>query len=56
MAKGECGMLYLYTGGGGVAMIFSFDKSASLEGDQKKKHEMVKGGGGGGLKKNERKK
>ena len=31
MAKGEFDMLYLCAGGGG-AMIFSFDKSTSLEG------------------------
>ena len=31
MAKGEFGMLYLCAGGGG-GMIFSFDKSTSLEG------------------------
>ena len=35
-------------------MIFSFDKSTSLEGGQKKTPEMI--GGGGGLPKNERKK
>ena len=54
MAKGEFDMLYLCAGGGGGAMIFSFDKSTSLEG----------GGGSektpwddqGGLQKNERKK
>ena len=33
-------------------MIFSFDKSASLEGGSEKKPEMI---GGGGLQKNERK-
>ena len=32
MAKGEFDMLYLCAGGGGGAMIFSFDKSTSLEG------------------------
>ena len=33
MAKGEFDMLYLCAWGrGGVAMIFSFDKSTSLEG------------------------
>ena len=36
MAKGEFDMLYLCAGGGGGAMIFSFDKSTSLEGLQKK--------------------
>ena len=39
-------------GGGGVeAVIFSFDKSTSLEGGQKKNPEMIRG-----LPKNERKK
>ena len=39
MAKGEFDMLYLCAGGGGGwgAMIFSFDKSASLEGWSDKK-------------------
>ena len=37
MAKGEFGMLYLCAGGGGGAMIFSFDKSTSLEGRGQKK-------------------
>ena len=33
MAKGEFDMLYLCAGrGGGGSMIFSFDKSTSLEG------------------------
>ena len=36
MAKGEFDMLYLCAGGGG-AMIFSFDKSTSLEGGSEKK-------------------
>ena len=36
MAKGEFHMLYFCAGGGGGAMIFSFDKSTSLEGGQKK--------------------
>ena len=35
MAKGEFDMLYLSAGG---AMIFSFDKSTSLEGGSEKKH------------------
>ena len=45
MAKGEFDM-YLCVGGGG-AMIFSFDKSTSLEGGggQKKNSEMIRGGG-----------
>ena len=38
-------------GEGGGAMIFSFDKSTSLEGDQKKNPEMIGGGGGGASKK-----
>ena len=36
MAKGEFDMLYLCARGGG-AMIFSFDKSTSLEGGSEKK-------------------
>ena len=37
MAKGQFDMLYLCAGGVGEgAMIFSFDKSTSLEGGQKK--------------------
>ena len=36
MAKGEFDMLYLCAGGGG-AMMFSFDKSTSLEGGVRKK-------------------
>ena len=52
MAKGEFDMLYLSAAGGGGAMIFSFDKSTSLEGGQKKNPEMIRGG----LQKNERKK
>ena len=36
-------MLYLCAGGGG-AMIFSFDKSTSLEGCQKKNSEIIRGG------------
>ena len=44
MAKGEFDMLYLCAGGGG-AMIFSFDKSTSLEGGgQKKNPEVIRGG------------
>ena len=35
MAKGDLNMLYLCAGGGG-AMIFSFDKSTSLEGGSEK--------------------
>ena len=41
MAKGEFDMLYLCAGGarggGGRAIIFSFDKSTSLEGGVRKK-------------------
>ena len=37
MAKGEFDMLYLSAAGGGGAMIFSFDKSTSLEGGVRKK-------------------
>ena len=51
MAKGEFDMLYLCAGGGG-AMIFSFDKSTSLEGGSEKKPWDYQGG----LQKNERKK
>ena len=44
MAKGEFDMLYLCAGGGG-AMIFSFDKSTSLEGGgQEKNPEIIRGG------------
>ena len=52
MAKGEFDMLYLCAGGGGGAMIFSFDKSTSLEGGVRKKTLRLSGG----LQKNERKK
>ena len=48
-AKGEFDM-YLCAGGGG-AMIFSFDKSTSFEGGQKKPLRLSRG-----LHKNERKK
>ena len=51
MAKGEFDMLYLCAGGG--AMIFSFDKSTSLEGGVRKKNPEIIWGG---LQKNERKK
>ena len=51
MAKGEFDMLYLCAGGGG-AMMFSFDKSTSLEGGVRKKTLRLSGG----LQKNERKK
>ena len=44
MAKGEFDMLYLCAGGGG-AMIFSFDKSTSLEGGSEKKPWDDQGGG-----------
>ena len=37
MAKGESDMLYLCAGGRSGAMIFSFDKSTSLEGGSQKK-------------------
>ena len=39
-------MLYLCAGGGagGGAMIFSFDKSTSLDGGQRKTPEMIRGG------------
>ena len=43
MAKGEFDRLYLCAGVGG-AMIFSFDKSTSLEGGQKKNPEITRGG------------
>ena len=44
MAKGELDMLYLCAGGGG-AMIFSFDKSTSLErGGVRKKPLRLSGG------------
>ena len=51
--KGEFDMLSLCAGeGGGAAMIFSFDKSTSLEGGSEKKNpEMIRG-----ASKNERKK
>ena len=42
MAKGEFDMLYLCAGGG--AMIFSFDKSTSLEGGLRKKTLRLSGG------------
>ena len=44
MAKGELDMLYLCAGGGGGAMIFSFDKSTSLEGGVRKKTLRLSGG------------
>ena len=37
-------MLYLCPGGGGGAMIFSFDKSTSLEGGSEKNPENIRGG------------
>ena len=43
MAKGEFDILYLCAGGGG-AMIFSFDKSTSLEGGSEKNPEIIRGG------------
>ena len=47
MAKGEFDILYLFAGGGGGAMIFSSDKSTSLEGRVRKKTpEMIRAGGG----------
>ena len=49
MAKGEFDMLYLCAGGGG-AMIFSFDKSTSLEGGGVRK-KTLRWSGGGGFKK-----
>ena len=52
MAEGEFDMLYLCAGGGGGAMIFSFDKSTCLEGGSEKKLSDDQGG----LQKNERKK
>ena len=52
MAKGEFDMLYLCArGGGGRAMIFSFDKSTSLERGPKKNPEMIGGRGGGASRK-----
>ena len=42
MAKGEFDRLYLCAGGGG-AMIFSFDKSTSLEGGSEKNPEIIRG-------------
>ena len=51
MTKGEFDMLCLCAGVGWGAMLFSFDKSTSLEGvGQKKKPVMVRG-----VPKNERK-
>ena len=44
MAKGEFDMLHLCAGGGGEAMIFSFDKSTSLEGGSEKNPEIIRGG------------
>ena len=46
MAKSEFDMLYLCTGvGWGGVMIFSFDKSTSLEGGSEKKNPaMIRGG------------
>ena len=44
MGKSKFDMLYLCAGGGGVAMIFSFDKSASLEGGSEKKSRDDQGG------------
>ena len=45
MAKGEFDMLYLCAGGGGgEAMIFSFDKSTSLEGGSEKNPLRLSGG------------
>ena len=44
MAKGEVDMLYLCAGGGG-AMIFSFDKSTSLEGGRSEKKTLRLSGG-----------
>ena len=44
MAKGEFDMLYLCAGGGGAGMIFSFDKSTSLEGGSEKKTLRLSGG------------
>ena len=45
MAKGDFDMLYLCAGGGGRAMIFSFDKSTSLErGSEKKPLRLSVGG------------
>ena len=54
MAKGEFDMLYLCAGGGGGAMIFSFDKSTSHEGGGVRKKPLRLSGGE--LQKNERKK
>ena len=44
MAKGEFNTLYLSAGGGGGAMIFSFDKSTSLEEGSEKKPWDYQGG------------
>ena len=44
MARGEFDMLCLCAGGGGGAMIFSFDKSTSLEGGVRKKTLRLSGG------------
>ena len=43
LLKGEFDMLYLCAGGGG-AMMFSFDKSTSLEGGSEKNPEIIRGG------------
>ena len=51
MGKGKFDMLYLCAGGG-EAIMFSFDKSTSLEGRSEKKPREDQGG----LPKNERKK
>ena len=51
MAKTEFDMLYLCAGGEGATMIFSFDKSTSLEGESEKKTQDDQGGGGGGFQK-----
>ena len=47
MAKGEFDMLYLCAGGGGGAMIFSLDKSTSLERGSEKSLWDDQGGGDG---------
>ena len=46
MANGEFDMLYLCAEAGEGATIFSFDKSTSLEGGQRKKPWDDQGGGG----------
>ena len=51
MAKGEFDILYLCAREG-MAMMFSFDKSTSLEGGSEKNPGMIRGE----LQKNERKK